>query len=334
MKKKILVLYTGGTVGMDYTENGLTVVPGLFPSQIKSLAPITNVELAILEYKNLIDSSDINLSHWVQIVKDITTNYDAYDGFVIIHGTDTMAYTASMLSFALIGLKKPVILTGAQLPLVHRRSDGWSNIIDAIYSAIQDEFHEVAIAFNHKLFRGCRAQKVSTNKFIGFDSVDEEPLAEFGIDILWHKRRWLKLDGRIFAPIVPLDIKILCLSLRPGYTTDFIANALNNTDAKGVVLEMYGSGTMPLSNTALVESIKNATQRGVLVLVITQVIEGRVANQYVNSKLDSLGVISGYDMTPESALAKLWVLFSMNITDAQIKSVLDMSMVGELTKVI
>ncbi len=334
MKKKILVLYTGGTVGMDYTENGLMVVPGLFPSQIKSLAPITNVELELIEYADLIDSSDINLSHWVQIIQDITTNHDKYDGFVIIHGTDTMAYTASMLSFALIGLKKPVILTGAQLPLVHRRSDGWSNIIDAIYSAMQEEFYEVAIAFNHKLFRGCRAQKVSTNKFIGFDSVDEEPLAEFGIDILWHKRRWLKLADRIFAPVIPLDINILCLSLRPGYTTDFIAQTLNNTNAKAVVLEMYGSGTIPLSHKVLVDAIKNATQRGVLVLGITQVIEGRVANEYANSRLDSLGVISGYDMTPEAALAKLWVLFSMNLTNAQIKSVLDMSMVGELTKVI
>jgi L-asparaginase len=330
--KKILVLYTGGTVGMDYTDNGLTVVPGLFYSQISSLAPIAGVKLDLIEYKDLIDSSDINLLHWVKIIKDISDHYYDYDGFVVVHGTDTMAYTASILAFALRGLKKPVILTGAQLPLVHRRSDGWNNLIDAIYSAMQDGIYEVAIVFNHKLFRGCRAQKVSTNRFVGFDSVDEEPLAEFGININWYKKRMLKAPDFNFAPIIPKAIKVLDLSLRPGYTTDFIADTILKTDAKAIVLQTYGSGTIPLHNKNLVNALITATNRGVIITSVTQVIEGRVSNNYTNSNLTNLGVISGCDMTPEAALAKLWILLSANMKEEKIKDCIGKSLVGELTE--
>jgi len=330
--KKILVLYTGGTVGMDYTDNGLAVMPGLFHSQIRSLAPIAGVELDLIEYTDLIDSSDINLSHWVKIINDISNHYNEYDGFVVVHGTDTMAYTASMLAFALYGLKKPVILTGAQLPLVHRRSDGWGNLIDAIYSAMQDGLYEVAIAFNHKLFRGCRAQKVSTNRFLGFDSVDEEPLAEFGIDISWYKKRMLKAPKDAFTPIIPKLIKVLDLSFRPGYTTDFIADTILNTDAQAIVLQTYGSGTIPIHNQHLVDALTSATKRGVLIVSVTQVIEGRISNTYTNSKLSKLGIISGCDMTPEAALAKLWVLLSSDMSENIIRESIGKSLVGELTE--
>ena len=331
--KKILVLYTGGTVGMDYTEAGLTVIPGLFYSQISSLAPIAGVHLELIEYKNLIDSSDINLSHWIKIIGDINDNYSEYDGFIVVHGTDTMAYTASILSFALRGLHKPVVLTGAQLPLVHRRSDGWGNLVDAIYSAMQDDLNEVTIVFNHKLFRGCRAQKVSTNKFLGFDSVDEEPLAEFGINIAWHKRRWIKANQFSFVPVMMKPINILDLSLKPGYTTDFITDTLLTTTADAIVLQTYGSGTIPMHNIALVDSISNATARGVIIVSITQVIEGRISSDYSNSKLGVLGIISGCDMTPEAALAKLWVLLSTNMNKTDVIKALNKNLVGELTEV-
>jgi L-asparaginase len=199
--KKVLIMYTGGTIGMDYTDNGLSVVPGLFKSQLHQLAPVANVHVDLIEYEHLIDSSEISTAHWVQMIDEITAAYDNYDGFVIAHGTDTMAYTASVLAFALRGLGKPVILTGAQLPLVHRRSDGWSNMIDALYSAVQPDLNEVAIAFNHKLFRGCRSQKVSTDKFIGFDSMDKTPLAEFGINVSWYKKHWIRSKQFEFLPV-------------------------------------------------------------------------------------------------------------------------------------
>lgn len=331
--KRILILYTGGTIGMDYTPNGLTVIPGLFKKQLYTLSPVASVDLELIEYTDLIDSSDISISNWINIVEDIVNNYDAFDGFVVIHGTDTMAYTASMLAFSLRGLNKPVILTGSQLPLVHRRSDGWSNLIDALYSAAQADLHEVAIAFNNKLFRGCRAQKISTNKFLAFDSVDEEPLAEFGIDISWYKKRWLKASSFSFAPIIPAKVNALDLCLRPGYTTDFIADTLlNNLELSGVVLQTYGSGTIPMKHENLSQAIKLAAERGVIIVSVTQVIEGQVASDYENSKLQSLGVISGCDMTPEAAIAKLTILLSSNLSKASIRQALGKNLIGELTE--
>jgi L-asparaginase type I len=330
--KKILILYTGGTVGMEYTNDGLRVVSGLFESQLKSLAPVANAELNLIEYETLIDSSDINLGHWVKIIEDITKHYDEYDGFVVVHGTDTMAYTASILAFALRGLSKPVILTGAQLPLVHRRSDGWFNLIDSIYAAMQPDLNEVAIVFNHKLLRGCRSQKVSTNRFSGFDSVDKEPLAEFGIDILWHKKHWLKASRYEFSPIIPkADVMVLDLSLRPGYTTNFIADTLMSTDADAIVLQTYGSGTIPMGNKCLVDAITQAAKRGILIVSVTQVREGKISNQYFNSKLSQFGVISGSDMTPEAAIAKLWVLLSGDMSKEGVAASMKTNLIGELT---
>ena len=330
--KKVLIIYTGGTIGMDYTPQGLTPVPGLFKSQIDTLDPIPDVQLDLIEYEQLIDSSDIRLEHWQRMIKDIADNYEAYDGFIIIHGTDTMAYSASVLSFALRGLDKPVVLTGSQLPLVHRRSDGWNNLIDALFAANRSDLNEVAIVFNNKLLRGCRAQKVSTYRFFGFDSVDEEPLAEFGITMNWFTKRWLKATRFSFAPVMPQPAKILDLSMRPGFTTDFIIDTLNNTELDAVVLQTYGSGNIPINNLALVDALKAAVARGVIIVNITQVIEGRVSNDYASSCLHDLGIISGCDMTIEAALAKLLVLRSTGMNIANLKAAMSESIVGELTE--
>lgn len=331
--RKILALYTGGTIGMNYREGGLTVVPGLFESQVKLVNSLSDIKIDLIEYDEIIDSSDIELRHWVRMITDITNYYDQYDGFVIVHGTDTMAFTSSMLAFALQGLTKPVILTGSQLPLVHRRSDGWTNLADAVYSAMQSDLQEVAIAFNHKLFRGVRAQKVSANEFVGFDSVDEEPLATFGIKASWHKKIWFKPSNTEFMPIIPKAFKILNLSFCPGFTTDFIADTLNNTSCDAVILQAYGSGTIPMHDTNLVNAIKSAVARGVIIVAITQVIEGRVSDKYMNSQLNKLGVLSGYDMTVEATLAKLTILFSSGMDKEQIKETIGKNLVGELTEV-
>ena len=330
--KKILILYTGGTIGMDYTKSGLAPLPGLFKSQIDTLEPNKDLEVDLIEYEQLIDSSDIRLEHWQRMINDISTNYEYYDGFVIIHGTDTMAYTASVLAFALRGLDKPVILTGSQLPLVHRRSDGWNNLIDALFAANRSDLNEVAIAFNHKLLRGCRAQKVSTYRFFGFDSVDEEPLAEFGININWFTKRWLKATRFSFAPVIPNPARILDLSMRPGFTTDFIAETLVNTELDAVVLQTYGSGNIPIHNHKLVKALKSAVDRGVIIVNITQVIEGRVSSDYASSCLHDLGIVSGCDMTIEAALAKLLVLLSSKMSKESIKAAMSENLVGELTE--
>lgn len=329
--KKILILYTGGTIGMDYTAQGLSVVPGLFKSQLHQLAPVANVHVDLIEYEHLIDSSEINVDHWVQMINHIKAAYDDYDGFVIVHGTDTMAYTASVLAFALRGLNKPVILTGAQLPLVHRRSDGWGNLIDALYSAAQPDLQEVAVAFNHKLFRGCRIQKVSTDKFTGFNSADDTPLAEFGINIAWYKKHWRKNTQFEFLPVELQPVKVLGISLYPGYTTDFIADYLLNTEAKGIVLRTYGCGNIPLQHASLANTLQLACEKGVVITNVTQVTEGSIAASYLNGSLERLGVVSGGDMTTEAALAKLTVLLSTNMSVSSIKAAMSRNLVGELT---
>lgn len=330
--KKILILYTGGTIGMDYTTEGLKPVPGLLKSQLSTLDPAEDIEFNLIEYEELIDSSDVRLEHWQRMITEIADNYDKYDGFIIIHGTDTMAYTASVLAFALRGLDKPVILTGSQLPIVHRRSDGWSNLIDAVFAATRSDLNEVAIAFNYKLLRGCRAQKVSTYRFFGFDSIDAEPLAEFGTHINWSTKNWLKATRFNFAPVIPKPAKILDLSLRPGFTTDFIIDTLNNTELDGLVLQTYGSGNIPVHNKELIAAIKSAVARGVIIVNITQVIEGRVSEDYANSRLNDLGIVSGCDMTIEAALAKLLILLSSNMNTNSIRAAMSKNLVGELTE--
>ncbi len=317
---------------MNYTEHGLQPIPGLFREQINQLEPDKNVHVDLIEYEQLIDSSDVRLEHWQRMIKDISDNYEHYDGFIIIHGTDTMAYTASILAFALRGLDKPVILTGSQLPLIHRRSDGWSNLMDALFAACREDLNEVAIAFNHKLLRGCRAQKVSTYRFFGFDSVDEEPLAEFGININWFTKRWLKATRFSFAPVIPHPAKILDLSMRPGYTTDFIAETLHSAELDAVVLQTYGSGNIPIHNKKLVSGLKAAVERGTIIVNITQVIEGRVSNDYASSALHDLGIVSGCDMTIEAALAKLQVLLSCKMSKNNIKAAMSENLVGELSE--
>ncbi|MCC2645254.1 MAG: asparaginase [Burkholderiales bacterium] len=330
--KKILIIYTGGTIGMDYSDNGLQVVPGLFKSQLQQLAPVANVHIDLIEYENLIDSSEIKITHWIQMIDQIKRAYTSYDGFVIIHGTDTMAYTASVLAFALKGLSKPVVLTGAQLPLVHRRSDGWSNLIDALYAAGQEDLHEVVISFDHKLLRGCRARKVSTDKFIGFDSMGKTPLAEFGINVSWYKDQWMQARQTEFLPIVLKPVKILVISLYPGYTTDFVAECLATVQVKGLVLRTYGCGNIPLQHPQLAKSIQKASERGIIIINVTQVTEGCIASNYTNGKVEGLGMVSGSDMTTEAALAKLTVLLSTDMSDTAIRAAIGYNLAGELTQ--
>ena len=331
--QKTLILYTGGTIGMDYGVNGLAPVKGLLREQLDTLDVIKDMAIDLFEYDELIDSSDINIVHWQKMVQDIKHHYDEYNGFVIIHGTDTMAYTASVLAFALRGLDKPVILTGSQLPLIHKRSDGWNNLIDALFAAGREDLHEVAIAFNNKLLRGCRAQKVSTYRFFGFDSVDASPLAEFGIQINWLTKYWQQSARFSFVPVdLNANIKILDLSLRPGYTTEFIAQTLETTNADAVILQTYGSGNIPISNQRLIAAITSAIARDIIIVNITQVNEGSVSNDYAAGQLFQLGIVNGRDMTTEAALAKLLILKSLAVPNEKIKHLIDKNLIGELNE--
>ncbi len=293
---------------MTEGEGGLQPRPGWLPQQMERLRR-PGLDFDVIEYPNLIDSSAIRLAHWNMIIRDIAAGYDAYDGFVVIHGTDTMAYTASALAFSLPGLGKPVILTGSQLPLSHPRSDGWGNLADALEAACQSDLHEVALAFDRLLLRGCRARKLDVEAFRGFGSPNYPPLAEFAISPRWHRQRWLKA-GVPWAPrLLDESVRVAAFFLTPGISAALIGEMLADARLDGALLLGYGCGNAP-DDPALLAGVAAASAAGCPVLTLTQATHGAVAvGAYAASAaLARAGAIAAGDMTPEAALAKLSVL--------------------------
>lgn len=327
---RLLVLYTGGTIGMDYTPDGLAPVPGLLPGLLERYKR-EDVDFDVVEYPELIDSSAITPSHWNQLIHDLSGQYQHYDGFVVIHGTDTMAYTASVLAFALNGLAKPVVVTGSQLPLVHPRSDGWSNIADAIEAACQPDLHEVVIAFNRLLLRGCRARKVDAASFAGFDTPNFPYLAEFGIQPVWHKQHWRKATA-VFEPVLlDTSLRVATFFLTPGVAAAFAGGAMASGKLDAAILMSYGNGNTP-AESELLNGVKALSDYGV-VLNISQVVVGSVeVGAYAASQpLAQAGAVAGADFTPEAATAKLLVLLSSGLTLADVKQKLGQNLCGEIT---
>lgn len=331
MTKRILLLYTGGTIGMDETPEGLAPVPGLLPRLMQRFER-DDLHFDILEYQQLIDSSAITIDHWNQLIGDIATHYDHYDGFVIIHGTDTMAYTASVLAFALRGLGKPVVLTGSQLPLVHPRSDGWGNLADALAAASEPDLAEVVLVFDRLMLRGCRARKVDAASFSGFDSPNAPHLAHFGIHIDWQRDMWRQPQGSFNPVMLDPQAQVWMLMLAPGQTAAMFGSALAAHPPAGAVLLSYGNGNAP-DDPALMDGIRTATQAGTLLLNLTQVMHGKVdVGAYAASQpLAQAGGMSGGDMTPEAALGKLTVIASMKLPSTQARELLMQDWAGEVS---
>lgn len=326
---RLLILYTGGTIGMDHTPEGLAPVPGLLPRLLERFRSPA-LDFDVVEYPQLIDSSAIVPAQWQQLIDDLVSRYAAYDGFVVIHGTDTMAYTASVLAFALQGLAKPVIVTGAQLPLVHPRSDGWSNLADALEAASQPDLHEVCIAFSRLLLRGCRARKLDAASFAGFDSPNAPPLATFGIQANWQRQRWLAASQPFQPVTLDASLKVAALFLTPGHGAAFAGQAMQNNALDAAVLMSYGNGNTP-ADPALLEGVAALSARGGAVLNISQVVHGAVeVGAYAASQpLARAGAIAGADLTPEAASAKLLVLLSQGWRGAALRQQLSKVMVGE-----
>ncbi|MBV8047443.1 MAG: asparaginase [Paludibacterium sp.] len=327
---RILMLYTGGTIGMADTPEGLAPAPGLLPRLIARL-PEGRCELDIVEYPQLIDSSAITPAHWRQIVGDIVGRRDQFDGFIVVHGTDTMAYTASMLAFALQGLAKPVVVTGSQLPLIRPGSDGWTNLSDAIEAACQPDLQEVVIVFDRVMLRGCRARKVDAAGFHGFDSPNCPPLAEFGIVPAWHRARWRSASGALSDQAPQLDANVAAFFLTPGAGAGLIGAALSAQPLDGAVLMSYGNGNAP-DDEALLAGVSAAAARGTLVLNITQALRGAVApGAYAASQpLVRAGAVPGGDLTPEAAVAKLLWVCALPVDMVQKRDALTRDWVGEV----
>lgn len=335
MKKNILIINTGGTISSINKSHGYEPAPGYIEKALQALPAMSHHDMpryTIKEYNPLLDSSNMTVNEWNRIASDIFTAYNHYDGFVVLHGTDTMAYTASALSFMLEHLDKPVIITGSQIPLSEVRNDAVDNIITALWLSAYEPIKEVCVFFNQKLLRGNRSQKISARRFNAFESPNFPPLATVDIQINLNKNLLLSPQSEPFRLQTIGPHFIANFRLFPGFASQVLAYILEQP-IKGLVLETYGAGNAQNNDPDFLAIIENACKRGIVMVNCSQCQHGQVAmDQYATGyTLKKAGLISGHDMTPETAHCKLLYLFSKYMDIAQIKTLMETNLCGELT---
>lgn len=338
-KASILVIYTGGTIGMIKDAETGALHPINMDLLYQSIPVLRNFNYNIDSYcfGPLIDSSNMNPDFWIKLAGIIEEKYESYDGFVVLHGTDTMSFTASMLSFMLENLNKPVILTGSQIPLGVVRTDGRDNIINAIEIAAAKSENtplvpEVCICFENKLFRGNRSNKFNAENFEAFVSGNYPTLAKVGVHIKYKHHLILKPNFKKLKVHYTLDQNLAILKLFPGISENVVKSILSIKGLKAVVMETYGSGNAP-TDKWFIEALEEAIQKGIIILNVTQCKSGRVEiGKYETSvDLGRIGVIGGNDITTESAIAKLMFLLGRNLPNEELIKYLQLSLRGELS---
>lgn len=337
MKKRVYIANTGGTIAMQKTGDGYAPVSGFLQEQMAMMPALRRDSMPaydIHEYDPLLDSANMTPADWFKIAQDIAGHYDQYDGFIVLHGTDTMAYTASALPFILQDLGKPVIITGSQIPLCEVRNDAQENLITAMIIAADFPIPEVCLCFGNKLLRGCRSVKVNADGFDAFASPNFPPLGEIGIDIEINRDLLLAApeEQKLLEVRALSQAKVAALRLFPGISADIVRNVLQ-PPLQGLVMEAYGVGNGPSNDQGFVATLAEATARGVVIVDCTQCLAGTVdlGDYATGSALAKAGVISGYDLTVEAALAKLVYLFSQNLPVERIKELIQTNLRGELT---
>ena len=333
---KVLIIHTGGTIGMKKTEKGYTPAEGYLKGELKNIPDLNRPDFPAWDFYEmapLLDSSNVSVEEWNEIGRIIYEKYDDYSGFVILHGTDTMSYTASALSFMLEGLDKPVILTGSQIPLSELRSDGRDNLITSVMIAGEGIAREVCLYFSAILLRGNRSRKMSADGLVAFDSPGYPHLADVGISVKYNYSAILppREGGLRYHPFAKVPIGVLKVfpGIQFGLFEDIMTEKLS-----GIVLETFGAGNIPMGNGELLPIIKKAFAAGTVIAVCSQCPSGTVTlGAYeTSSELKRAGAVSGGDMTTEAAVAKLYYLFSLDISKSEIKRMMEENLAGELTK--
>lgn len=340
-KPHILIIYTGGTIGMIENPETHTLQPFDFTHLIDNVPKIKMLDYTIenIQFNPPLDSSDMNPKYWMEMARAIEDNFDRFDGFVVLHGTDTMAYTASALSFMLENLHKPVIITGSQLPIGEVRTDGEENLITALQIAaatdINDEpmVQEVAILFENYLWRGNRSTKMSADNFNAFKSNNYPSLAKIGLGIHFNEEALMRaVMKRPLKVRYAMDTNVMFLDLNPGMSEDILRHQLSTPGIKGIVLKTFGAGNAP-TYLWFLDAIRDAVDRGIVIVNITQCVNGGVhTKRYLSGdRLAAAGVISGHDMTSEAAITKLMYLFGLGLPPAEVRKYLECSLCGEVT---
>lgn len=338
-RRKILVIYTGGTIGMILDKESKTLHPLDFEQLSEFIPEFDNCDydMDYVSFDPTIDSSNMGPEGWIKLASIIEGHYEYFDGFVILHGSDTMAYSASALSFMLENLNKPVIFTGSQLPLGINRTDGKENFVTAVEIAAHHEddtplVPEVCLYFENQLFRGNRTFKYNAENFEAFQSVNYPALADVGVYIKYNSNAIRKMNFRKLKVHKKLDTSVAVLKLFPGIEDDLVKHILHKEGLKAVVLETYGTGNSH-TDPSFIEIIRKSIESGLTILNITQCKGGAVEHGKYQASipLSEAGVLSGYDMTTEAAVTKFMFLMGQGYEGKKLSEAMQQSLRGELS---